>query len=121
MANFFSKPKVTIGSSRPKAQSPSIAGPSTSQSDFERVFKPFMRKKDSVMAPVNWFKESQEARRAKVLDARDVIVIDDEETSNDVKMSEPQPSEAELSRMTAKGRPYLPTPKETMANNPQND
>lgn len=107
MANFFSKPKVTIGSSRPKAQSPSAAGPSTSQSDFERVFKPFMRKKDAVIAPVNWFKESQKAKRTKVANNRDVIVIDDEDTSGDVEMSEPQPSETELSRMTEKGDPIL--------------
>ncbi|KAJ3506634.1 hypothetical protein NMY22_g17184 [Coprinellus aureogranulatus] len=104
MANFFSKPKVTIGPSRPKAQSPSAAGPSTSQSDFERIFKPFRPKKDSVVAPINWFKESRKAKRANGSNDRDIIVIDDDETASDVTMSEPQPSEEELSRMSEKER-----------------
>lgn len=103
MANFFSKPKVTIGGPRPKAQSPSVAGPSTSQSDFERVFKPFMPKRDSVVAPVNWFRESQKGQKGKDSDDREVIVIDDEGNTTDVTMSEPQPPEADLSCMPEKG------------------
>lgn len=71
MTSFFSKPKVTTS----KLPGPASAGSSlkretSSQSDFEKAFKPFILKKNATLAPINSFRE-----KAK---AREVIVIDQE-------------------------------------------
>ena len=58
--------------------------------DFDRVFKPFVLKKDAELAPVNWFRD---ARKRKRLADTDVIVIDEDDTGDievrDVEMHEP--------------------------------
>ncbi|KAF6764704.1 CoCAF-1 [Ephemerocybe angulata] len=107
MSNFFSKPKAPIAPTRVKVQATALPGPSSTKSDFEKVFKPFVLKRDSVLAPTNWFKESQKRKRVhhSASTDPDIIVIDDEDTpAKDITMSEPLPTEAELSRMTEKER-----------------
>jgi len=104
MANFFTKPKVVISSnSRDELSS---AGASTSQSEFERVFKPFVQKKNMVIAPTNWFKESGKTKGKKQAIAADaeVIVIDEEAARRDVQMAEPELPESVLVSMTARGK-----------------
>lgn len=83
MANFFGKPKGGSARASPAQESDSGAGPSTSQSDFEKTFKPFVLKKDTEVAPTNWFlgrraKFSNSGRRAVTPAGRELIVIDDE-------------------------------------------
>ena len=88
MANFFGKAKASSST----VTSPS-KGPAASSSnllpDFDRVFKPFVLKKDAELAPVNWFRD---ARKRKRKDA-EVIVIDEDGTDDieirDVEMHEP--------------------------------
>ncbi|KAF8892571.1 hypothetical protein BD779DRAFT_1670257 [Infundibulicybe gibba] len=75
MANFFAKPKAT--QAKPK-DIESVAGPSTSSSEFERVFKPFVLKKDTELAPVNWFLASKKQRGKRTTLDTGVIVIDDD-------------------------------------------
>jgi len=62
-----------------------VAGPSNSNapviSDYERTFKPFVRKKDVTMAPTNWFLGAKKTRRDNT-DA-DIIVIDDDIEKDD--------------------------------------
>ncbi|RXW17972.1 hypothetical protein EST38_g7884 [Candolleomyces aberdarensis] len=99
MASFFAKPKVTI--TKTKEASSSGAGPSSVRSDFEKTFKPFIKKKDSVIAPVNWFKTRRARKQSELTGDSDVIIIDDGETgAQDVQMSSPQPTESELVKMT---------------------
>ena len=63
MSAFFKKPKATnnklYNSGQGLAQSAVKQDPSSSKSDFERSFKPFVVKKDAVVAPINVFKERQ--------------------------------------------------------------
>lgn len=73
MANFFSKPKDFTRS--PLKSDAAVAGPSNVTSEFEKTFKPFVLKKDTELAPVNWFKESRRSL-PKVHDG--VIIIDDD-------------------------------------------
>lgn len=56
------------------------------------------------MAPTNWFKESEKRKHNSVtaFEHRDVIVIEDEQ--EDVTMSDPQPSETVLGKMTTRER-----------------
>ena len=90
MASFFGKPKTSTTS----ASSSEVPPPSASatQSEFDRVFKPFTLKKDAELAPTNWF---QDAKRRKQFADADVIVIDDDGTPSgdcDIEMIEPEPS-----------------------------
>jgi len=59
------------------ATTPSLSN----QSDFDRTFKPFVLKKDAILAPVNWFSEAkgkQKASKSGISDL-DAIIIDHEE------------------------------------------
>lgn len=83
-----------------KIQEAAVPGPSVSQSDFERVFKPFALGKDKILAPKNWFHD-RKSRRRRASEARDVIVLDgEEELDDDIKMVELQPTEEELQAMS---------------------
>ncbi|KAI0336329.1 hypothetical protein GY45DRAFT_1315657 [Cubamyces sp. BRFM 1775] len=102
MANFFGKAKASGSSSA--SPSKSAVGregnraspvPGTSQSEFERTFKPFALKKDSELAPVNWFRECKKRQGAKVSSRYegDVIVIDDDDDrrgGEDIEMTDAQ-------------------------------
>ena len=75
MSNFFAKPKAGHSNSllRPglsKPQKLEENEPSSSTSEFERTFKPFIVRKDATMAPINYFKRE-----------REVIVIDQDPPS----------------------------------------
>ncbi|KAL1717346.1 chromatin assembly factor 1 subunit A-domain-containing protein [Schizophyllum commune] len=96
MANFFSKrPAAT----KPPTNSQPEAG--SSQSDFEKTFKPFLVKKDTTLAPVNWFLEPKGARGTE----DDVIVIDEDERGHEpMEVDIPPLSREELERMTPKER-----------------
>lgn len=105
MAGFFNKPKANSHES-PVAKEPDnvvvsrVAGSSSSQSAFEKTFKPFVVKKDAEVAHINWF-----LRKNK---AREVIVIDDdgggteEEETTDHAMQIAY-DETALGQMTAPG------------------
>ncbi|OSD02875.1 hypothetical protein PYCCODRAFT_1435163 [Trametes coccinea BRFM310] len=102
MANFFGKAKSATTSSASPSKSATkddvargSPGPATSQSDFERSFKPFALKKGAVLAPVNWFserKKHERQRKASRVEGN-VIVIDDDDESKvdeDVEMDDSQ-------------------------------
>ncbi|KAI0637175.1 hypothetical protein C8Q77DRAFT_1190004 [Trametes polyzona] len=93
MANFFGKAKPAATSSGSPASKASASrdgprgspGPSTTQTDFQRTFKPFALKKDAELAPVNWFSERKKRERRRRQSGRsvgDVIIIDDEDDSS---------------------------------------
>jgi chromatin assembly factor 1 subunit A len=74
------------------------------RSDFEKTFKPFVKKRDSVVAPVNWFQTRRARKKPGLAKEPSVIIIDDEEASaQDVQMEAPQPTESELAKMTKTG------------------
>ncbi|KAG6844724.1 hypothetical protein H0H87_004344 [Tephrocybe sp. NHM501043] len=87
MASFFAKPKVATWTPV-KATALGVAGPSNTSSEFEKAFKPFVQKKDTELAPINWFQECRKRERtaapAKVHDG--VIVIDDDEDDREIVM-----------------------------------
>ncbi|KAG5651779.1 hypothetical protein H0H81_007418 [Sphagnurus paluster] len=90
MANFFARPKNSPTRTPLKAPA-GVAGPSKILSDFEKSFKPFVLKKDTELAPVNWFVEGRKCKKRSTDNKADdgVIVIDtdDEATSDrDVEM-----------------------------------
>jgi len=66
MANFFKKPKQPSGPVPSPSTSPNKA--LSSISDYDRIFKPFVLKKDASLASVNWFRRP----------LPDVIVLDDD-------------------------------------------
>ncbi|KAG6821095.1 hypothetical protein H0H93_007254 [Arthromyces matolae] len=80
MANFFSKPKGTPRTPA-KGSDMAVAGPSKVTSEYTKNFKPFVLKKDTELAPINWFQESRKHKHksspVKIHDG--VIVIDDED------------------------------------------
>jgi hypothetical protein len=80
MANFFSKPKIP----KPSAPTESSGEPS----DFDKTFKPFVLKKDAVLAPINWF--STVAKGGKKIDKRSIGVK--------------EISQSELSPMSVQGK-----------------
>ncbi len=77
MATFFSKPKAPAPAPAPTSSKPEtqVASSSTTISDFDRVFKPFVLKKDAELAPWNRFLQKRRPRGSQ----DDVIVIDDDE------------------------------------------
>jgi len=96
MTKFFSKPRAPVnGSNLHHSKS---AGPSKIQSDFERVFKPFVLGKDKVLAPQNWFHD-QRRRRRRAVEASDngAMVIESEDES-DAKMFWPTKGLCAMSR-----------------------
>jgi chromatin assembly factor 1 subunit A len=96
MTKFFSKPRAPVNGSN--LQNSKFAGPSTIQSDFERVFKPFVLGKDKILAPQNWFHD-QRRRRRRAVEALDngAIVIESEDEC-DAKMSRPTEGVCAMSR-----------------------
>ncbi|KAI0303427.1 hypothetical protein B0F90DRAFT_1371375 [Multifurca ochricompacta] len=89
MANFFGKPKASSSTTASPSKGHAPSPPNT-LSDFDRVFKPFMLKKDAELAPVNWFKD---AKKRKLQTDVDVIVIDEDGIEElNVEMSEPYSS-----------------------------
>ncbi|KAF8162912.1 hypothetical protein B0H34DRAFT_299811 [Crassisporium funariophilum] len=105
MAKFFAKPKV---SSRltPTINESAVAGPSRIQSDFEKVFKPFVLHKDKTIAPVNWFVDAKKRKRRATSHLRgaEMIVIDSDEEADDIEMHDAQPTEQKLRGMNSKER-----------------
>jgi len=78
---FFGKGKVGLQTSAVTEYPESVAQPSSSQSDFEKTFKPFVLKKEANLAPVNWFLEQKGRRKSSLTSMasdRDVIVVDDD-------------------------------------------
>lgn len=113
MVNFFSKPKVAPARASPAHESDSglasnLAGPSSSQSAFDKTFKPFVVKKETELAPTNWFLRAglDGARGAN----REVIIIDGEDDTVeeilDVDMGFVR-HDADLGQMTAAGLLFL--------------
>ncbi|KAI9508476.1 hypothetical protein F5148DRAFT_1375796 [Russula earlei] len=105
MASFFGKQKASSASTSPSK------GPDSSLPEFDRVFRPFMLKKDAELAPINWF---QDAKRRKTNVEAHVIVIDadDDDDDDDVEMRSPEPdpnvSTREQLRRALSGCPSLP-------------
>ena len=109
MANFFGKAKPVATSSPSKLKASTKDGqsgspdPTSSQSDFQRTFRPFVVKKDAEVAPQNWFRDQRRRQRARRRSPPrtegDVIVIEDDEdedegevppTAEDVEMADSQ-------------------------------
>ncbi|KAJ6630666.1 chromatin assembly factor 1 subunit A-domain-containing protein [Mycena sp. CBHHK59/15] len=98
MKSFF-KAGPAPRASPSKASESKEATSSSHISQFEKTFKPFVLKKDTTLAPVNWFRENQKTRRRSPLTYEgDVIVIDDGEyaQSTDVAMED-----ADVAKMSA--------------------
>ncbi|KAG6919970.1 hypothetical protein DXG01_013319 [Tephrocybe rancida] len=103
MASFFAKPKAPPRTTPVKAASSAVAGPSNISSDFEKAFKPFALKKDTELAPVNWFQEPRRhKKKAPAVKMRDgVIVIDgDDDDDHDVEMSDNSPPNIDVASMS---------------------
>ncbi|EPQ58751.1 hypothetical protein GLOTRDRAFT_104339 [Gloeophyllum trabeum ATCC 11539] len=80
---------------------------SASQSDFERLFRPFALKKGAELAPDNWFKQAKNGRLVR--NGRlsgEVIIIDGDEgdPDQDVAMHDVQPTDKELSSQSSRER-----------------
>lgn len=99
MANFFGKPKGSMASTS-CSRSNSLPKDSFERgqsetkeeinrpSDFERIFKPFLLKKDAELAPTNWFNEVRAGKKKRTSDieGEKVIVIEDDELRPDMHM-----------------------------------
>lgn len=93
MASFFGKAKGGNSNRALPSQDSvtAVAGPSFTQSEFAKTFKPFVVKKDAEIAPVNWFLEVSNrktkrnvfVRASELGSGSDVIVIDDDD--NEIK------------------------------------
>ena len=101
MASFFGKAKASVTASPAKSVASKNGeedspGPASTQSDFQRTFRPFTLKKGAELAPTNWFREQRRRERLKQRPASrtegNVIVIDDEEDERD---AEPEDVEME--------------------------
>ena len=73
MTAFFNKPKATnnnfqIVEPSKGTVSPSKPEPSSSKSDFEKIFKPFVIKKDASVAPINYFEWRKQSKEVIVID-----------------------------------------------------
>ncbi|KAI0262931.1 chromatin assembly factor 1 subunit A-domain-containing protein [Gloeopeniophorella convolvens] len=92
MANFFGKPKASPSTSTSpfKGSAASSSSSNTVMSEFDRVFKPFLVKKEAELAPTNWFRDAK--RRRRHANANVIIIDDDGKEMNDVEMAELQPS-----------------------------
>ncbi|KAK0459570.1 chromatin assembly factor 1 subunit A-domain-containing protein [Desarmillaria tabescens] len=99
MATFFSKPKASAPaptSSKPETQ---VASSSTTTSDFDRMFKPFVLKKDAELAPWNQFLQKRCPRGSQ----DDVIVIDDDDEMS-ITTTCQKPSEVQVEKLTPQER-----------------
>ncbi|KAG6831301.1 hypothetical protein H0H92_011508 [Tricholoma furcatifolium] len=101
MANFFSKPKASTWT--PTKATSNVASSSSITSDFERSFKPFVLKKDTEIAPINWFQESRKRNRrsSPVKTQGDIILIEDDD-DRDVEMSNPSSSVDNVASMSTR-------------------
>ncbi|KAJ3839465.1 chromatin assembly factor 1 subunit A-domain-containing protein [Lentinula raphanica] len=77
MKNFFTKAKPSLKASSSNVSESKKAGPSTSLSDFNRTFKPFVLKKGAQMAPINAFLEYKPMAGTQ----DDAIIVDEDESS----------------------------------------
>ncbi|THH14718.1 hypothetical protein EW146_g5662 [Bondarzewia mesenterica] len=98
MASFFAKPKASTSMAASTSREPAAGPSSKDPSDFEKVFKPFVLKKDAELAPINWFQGLKKRKRHQ---ASDVIVIDYEGVrqggDDDVQMSDAKVDATRLS------------------------
>ena len=123
MASFFTKPKTKASlKSTPSVGSDAVSGsaiPGPSQSEFEKTFKPFSLKKDTELAPTNWFQYKR--RKARGLIEDEVVVLDGrEEDDEDVVMENAE--SIDIGQMTAEGRlPKVPSTALLLNNSKQND
>lgn len=89
MVNFFSKPKLNSRAAS-KDSELAVAGPSKLQSNFDKHFKPFILRKDTTLAPINWFHETKRQNKCPTFnDGQKVITIDideDQPPKEDVEM-----------------------------------
>jgi chromatin assembly factor 1 subunit A len=122
MANFFGKPKASSARASPAQESTATgvgSGFSSSPSEFEKMFKPFVVKKDAAVAPANWFLDPKTNKLHRRRGSnRDVVVIDADDAGVeevvDVEVDDVQevPS-SDSSQMHTEGqyfgdvRPYL--------------
>ncbi|KAF8655980.1 hypothetical protein AX16_002840 [Volvariella volvacea WC 439] len=72
MASFFAKPKASSSSIKP-----ALASTSDQHSEFEKIFKPFVLKKDTILAPDNWFVSRKKGKAATKGQCADVQMTDD--------------------------------------------
>lgn len=104
MASFFGKPKAldTAESATVQASVPVIEA-SSSQSDFEKAFKPFALKKGAELAPINWFQEDRSGapshRTTKQMGRQVIIIDDDEPVSFEIEMQD----STDIGQLTAQG------------------
>jgi chromatin assembly factor 1 subunit A len=109
MANFFGKAKGGLRTSPAKDSSDVVVQFSSSRSEFEKIFKPFVLKKDSTLAPVNWFSEKKGKGRNLIESGnsdRDTIIIDDGDDlvkGEDVEMLGARETDGSLSGVDVKG------------------
>ncbi|KAJ7090042.1 hypothetical protein C8R43DRAFT_939046 [Mycena crocata] len=75
-------------------------GSSSTISHFQKTFKPFVVKKDTSLAPVNWFLKSRTGSHPLTYDG-DVIVVDD---GDEVQSPGPNIQSIDVTRMSAKDR-----------------
>ncbi|GLB35372.1 putative chromatin assembly factor 1 subunit A [Lyophyllum shimeji] len=85
MASFFAKPKKAPPRTPLANADCGAAGPSNIQSEFEKSFKPFVLKKDTELAPINWFLDARKKKKrpAPVKMDDSVIIIDDDHGAQD--------------------------------------
>jgi chromatin assembly factor 1 subunit A len=104
LTNFFGKARTIDCAS--SLGSTAVAGPSSSQSDFGKTFKPFVLKKDTDLAPINWFIS---AKRRSAVGRTDVIVIDDEEDTKakGIDTEDVQQAKVDVGSMDARGMAYF--------------
>lgn len=106
ITNFFSKPKAPATSIVKVGES--STGRSRPQTDFERTFKPFLLKKGSTLASLNWFREPGTRKGKGMASNSDprTIVIDLEEGTemdNDVVMLDTAKPSSDIGTMTPQG------------------
>jgi len=83
MANFFGKAKAPPRQSPLKGGIP-VCGTSSSESEFQKTFKPFVLKKGAEIAPINRFlkfRQRPAGKRRSGFSHEDAIVIDADKTS----------------------------------------
>lgn len=109
MATFFGKQKAPSRAPSKEADSV-VVGPSHIQSEFEKTFKTFVIKKDTQLAPVNWFLESKKRMGSPSFVRMDgeVIVIDKEDPGKafDVDMYDVPANKVDVSHLSCQSR-YL--------------
>ena len=88
MAIFFGKAKASSTTTSPsKGPTPSTLN---TLSEFDRVFRPFTLKKDTELAPINWFQNAKIRKRNE--DVEIILIDEDDAGDHDVEMNEPEPT-----------------------------